>query len=133
MALSRENQKFERLTITLVPTGDERSFRNVPSTFSSTDRAYVWRKLQELNYMIVPRKISSNEVKVDIYVNARKGKKGIDASVVKLVETFVQEKIRSEWRGLTFSGIAKAAAAQVPESAGRRGTIEEILGATLQE
>jgi hypothetical protein len=132
MTLSRGAQKFERMTITLVPTGDERSYRNVPTTFNSVNRTYAWRQMQELNYMLVPRKISSGEIKVDIYLNSSKRKKKPGTSNLKTVQDFVVEKVQSEWQGLKFGGITKASAATPPDQTVTRGTIEEILGATLE-
>ncbi|MFN0157112.1 MAG: hypothetical protein ACKVRP_03455 [Bacteroidota bacterium] len=131
MALSRGQQKFDRLTITLVPTADEHSFKNVPSTFNTVNRTYAWRQLAEINYMLVPRKISSNEIKVDIFLNAIKGKKHHGISIQKKVQAFVQEKIQSDWRGLKLESIAKAAAAIPPVESFNRGTIEEMLGVGL--
>ncbi len=133
MALSRGHHKFERLTITLVPTSDERSFRNVPSTFSTANRTYVWRQLAKLHYMLVPRKISSSEIKVDIFVDSAKGTKPHAPELQKLVQDFVKEKIHSDWRGLRFAGLSRAAAAVPPAKVFDRGTIEEILGADLDK
>ena len=133
MALSRGPQKFDRLTITLVPTSDERSYKNVPSTFNTTNRTYVWRQLAELNYMLVPRKISSHEIKVDIFLDAQKRKKSHSVNVHKVVQDFIKEKIHTEWRGLKLGGISRAAAATPPDERLTRGTIEEILGANLEQ
>jgi len=132
MALSRGTQKFDRLTITLVPTSDERSFRNVPSTFSAANRTYVWRQTAELSYMLVPKKISSQEIKVDIFLHAVKHKKNHATDLQRLVQDFVKEKIQSDWRGLKFAGISRAPAATSPSERFSRGTIEEILGARLE-
>jgi hypothetical protein len=132
MALPRGPHKFDRLTITLVPTSDERSFKNVPSTFNSTNRTYAWRQLAELSYMLVPRKISSREIKVDIFVDPLKRKKAGGANVEKVVQDFIREKIQSEWSGLKFGGIVRVSAATPPDEKVTRGTIEEILGANLE-
>lgn len=132
MPLSRGPQKFDRLTITLVPTSDERSFRNIPSTFNTTNRTYAWRHLAGLDYMLVPRKISSHEIKVDIFVGAQKGKKPGAPDVQRVVQNFIKEKIQSDWRGLKLGGIARASAATPPDERFTRGTIEEILGANLE-
>ncbi|MGA9116013.1 MAG: hypothetical protein WB626_04495 [Bacteroidota bacterium] len=132
MAHARGPQKVERLTITLLPTSDERSFRNVPSTFNTSNRTYAWRQMSRLNYMLVPRKISGTEIKVDIYVNLAKKPGAQPVRIAKLVQDFVEERIQSEWRGLRLAGIARAGAAQPPLQAFRRGTIEEMLGATLE-
>jgi hypothetical protein len=131
MALPRSQQKFDRLTITLVPTSDERSYRNVPSTFSAAHRTYVWRRQAEMSYMLVPRRISSREITVDIFVDATK-KKAEPAQIQRLVSDFIKEKVHSEWRGLKLQGIARAASAQPPDQVYSRGTIEEILGARLE-
>lgn len=128
MALAR---KFDRLTITLVPTSDERSFRNVPTTFNTSNRSYSWRQLADLNYMLVPRKISSQEIKVDIFLQSGKRGKIQPSGLQKLVQNFVKEKLESEWRGLRFAGIERVAAAAPPEKTPNRGTIEEMLGAVL--
>jgi hypothetical protein len=132
MALSRGPQKFDRLTITLVPTSDERSFKNVPSTFNTINRTYAWRQLAELSYMIVPRKISSREIKVDIFLDPQKRKKAGGSDVQKVVQDFIREKIRSDWSGLKLGGIARVSAATPPDEKFTRGTIEEILGANLE-
>lgn len=132
MALSRSQQKFDRLTITLVPSSDENGYQNVPSTFNTTNRTYAWRQLAELNYMLVPRKITSSEIKVDIFLNAIKGGKSNVEGLQKKVHAFIKEKIQSDWRGLKLESIAKASAATPPAETFNRGTIEEMLGADLE-
>jgi hypothetical protein len=131
MVLSRGAQKVERVTITLVPTADERSFRNVPSTFSPTNRLYEWRHSAEINYMLVPKKISSSEILVDLFVNPAKKGKALSRDLSKLVHTFVQKKIESEWKGLKLGGISRPTSAVPPQKTFVRGTIEEMLGADL--
>jgi hypothetical protein len=133
MVLSRIAQKVERVTVTLVPTSDERGYRNVPSTFSTTHRSYEWRRSENMSYMIVPKRISNKEIEVEMFVNpAKKGK--LNAKVMqKLVQEFVAEKIESEWRGLRLGGISKASIAAPPEKMFIRGTIEEMLGTNLDQ
>jgi hypothetical protein len=131
MVLSRGAHKVERVTITLVPTADERSFHNVPSTFSPTNRSYEWRHSADINYMLVPKKISSSEILVDLFVNPSKKGKAVLRDLPKLVLSFVQKKIESEWRGLKLGGISRPTAAVPPQKAFVRGTIEEMLGANL--
>lgn len=131
MVGSRGDQRIERVTITLVPTGDERSFRHVPSTFSLANRRYGWRHFEAVEYMIVPRKISSNEVKVDMFIGSTKRKRILASDVQRIVQGFVKTKIHSEWQGLKLAGISRATVAAPPEQIIRRGTIEEILGTNL--
>ena len=131
MVHSRGNQKFERVTITLVPTADERSFRHIPSTFSKTNRTYGWRHFEQMDYMIVPKKISSNEIKVDIFVDPTSRKKLQATDVQRAVAEFVKVKIHSEWAGLKLGNISRATVALPPDQTFHRGTIEEILGTNL--
>jgi hypothetical protein len=132
MVHARGNQKFERVTITLVPTADERSFRHVPSTFSKTNRTYGWRHFEKVDYMIVPKKISSNEIKVDIFVDPQTKKKLQSTDIQKVVTNFVKAKIHSEWTGLKLGNISRATAASPPDQTFHRGTIEEILGSPIE-
>lgn len=131
MVHARGSNKYERVTITLVPSSDERSFRHIPSTFSVTDRTYSWRHFEQMEYMLVPRRIASNEIKVDVFVDA--GKKGrLHATQIqKAVQHLVTSKINREWAGLRLGSIGRATAAAPPEKAITRGTIEEILGTKL--
>lgn len=132
MVPSRGNQKFERITITLVPTADERSFKHVPSTFSKTNRTYSWRHYGQMDYMIVPKKISSNEIKVDIFVDPQTKRKIQPTEIQKAVASLVDAKIHSEWTGLKLGNISRATVAAPPDQTFHRGTIEEILGAKLE-
>jgi hypothetical protein len=132
MVLSRGPHRYERVTITLVPIAGEASFRNVPSTFSAVNRTYTWRQYEAVDYMIVPTKISNKEIKIDIFFDAlQKGKANI-AGIQKSVQSFVKTKIQTEWKGLKLGGISRASAALPPDEKLKRGTIEEILGATLE-
>jgi len=130
MPLSRNSQKVECVRVTFVPTDDEQGFRNIPSTFSPSSRTYGWKRMHELEYLIVPKKISSDQIVVEMYVDSRKGKT-TTAQVQKAVEKFVHEKVESEWHGLKLARISKATTAVPPERRFVRGTIEEILGSRL--
>ena len=132
MVHSRAAQKFERVTITLVPTADERSFKHVPSTFSKTNRTYSWRHHEHMDYMIVPKKISSNENKVDIFVDPQTKKRLTPGDIQKAVLNLVKGKIHSEWAGLKLGSVSRASVASPPDQAFHRGTIEEILGTNLE-
>lgn len=131
MPLSRGPQKVERVTITLVPTSDDRGFRHVPSTFSPANRTYGWRKFDQIGYMIVPKKINNHEIKVDIFVELLKKGKAQISSVQKFVQDFVNSKIQTEWHGLKLGSISRATEAEPPNKTFKRATIEEILGAKL--
>jgi hypothetical protein len=133
MAGTRGAHKVERVTITLVPGGDERSVIQVPSTFDRLERTYGWRRTENLEYMIVPTRISNTEVKLDFFFSAqRKGKQQL-RSALKVVEDFVREKIGSEWKGLSFGSIGRPTFATPPTKSFVRGTIEEMLGANLDQ
>jgi hypothetical protein len=132
MVMSHESQKYERVTITLLPTADERSYRHVPTTFNSTERTYTWRHFEKIDYMIVPKKISNKEVKIEMYVDPQQKVKPSSSQIQKIVQNFVNEKIQTEWMGLKLGGISRSSAAAPPEQMFRRGTIEEILGAQLE-
>lgn len=125
---SRGGQKFGRVTVTLVPTSDDRSFRSVPSTFSTTDRSYRWRRAQSMSYMIVPRRVTSSRIEVDVFVDSVKKGRIQAKEVQKAVQDFVRSKIESEWKGLKFGGIGRAGSAVPPQNAIVRGSIEDILG-----
>lgn len=133
MVQSRGAHRYERVTITLVPTADERSFRHIPSTFNPTDRIYAWRQFENLEYMIIPKRISSKEVKIDMFIDLQLKGKGTVAQAQKKIQNFVASKIRTDWIGLRLAGISRATAASPPEQMYRRGTIEEILGTHLEQ
>ncbi len=124
-------QKVERITISLVPTGDETSYENVPTTFSTLHRSYEWRRSSQMKYMIVPRKVTSKEVLIDFFVDLHT--KGASAAkmATRLVENFVHQKIASEWKGLKLGVLGRPVAALPPQKTFVRGTIEEMLGAKL--
>lgn len=127
----RGAQKVERVTITFTRKTDEKSFPNVPSTFSAVDRSYQWRRSEGLNYMLVPRKISNAEVQVDLFLSPHKKGKMATKEVEKVVLGIVKEKIHTEWKGLQLMGISRPTFAKPPQKSIVRGTIEEILGSSL--
>jgi hypothetical protein len=131
MALARHSHKVDRVRITFVPTGDKQGFTNIPSTFSPSSRTYGWRKDHHTEYLIVPQKISSNEIVVEMFIASRKFKTA-PSELHKVVQEIVQSKISSEWQGLKLAGISRAASAVPPDKRYVRGTIEEILGARLE-
>lgn len=128
MPFAREPHRTERVTITLVPRADERSLLNIPSTFNQIERTYSWRTTGTLNYMLVPTKISSGEIKVDLFLDPLKKGKIQARNLQKTVQDFVNEKIQTEWRGLRLESISRPTMAAPPSDAIVRGTIEEILG-----
>jgi len=128
MQSSRGEQKFGRVTVTLVPTSDDRSFRSVPSTLSATDRSYRWRRAQSMNYMIVPRRVTSARIEVDFFVDSVKKGGSQAKDLQKVVQSFVKSMIASEWKGLKLGGVGRAGAAVPPQKALVRGSIEDILG-----
>lgn len=132
MVTSHETQKYERVTITLLPTSDESSFRHVPTTFSPAERTYTWRRFEKIDYLIVPKKISNKEIKIEMYIDPQQKGKPSASQIQKMVQGFVNAKIQTEWMGLRLSAISRSSAAAPPEQMFRRGTIEEILGAQLE-
>jgi hypothetical protein len=131
MITARGPLKAGRVTITFSPVGDERIPPNVPSTFSVSDRSYQWRRLEQMNYMIVPRKISNSEVQVDIFLTPQKKGKLATKELERAAQLLVDEKISTEWKGLRLTGIGRPTIAKPPQKSIVRGTIEEILGTSL--
>ena len=131
MPFGREPQRKERVTITLVPRTDERSMLKIPSTFNQIERTYSWRTSGTLNYMLVPTKISSAEIKVDLFLDPLKRGKIQARNLQKTVQDFVNDKIQTEWRGLRLESISRPTMAAPPSDTVVRGTIEEILGTNL--
>jgi hypothetical protein len=131
MPLTREPHRTERVTITLVPRADERSLLNIPSTFNQIERTYSWRTTGTLNYMLVPTKISSGEIKVDLFLDPLKKGKIQARNLQRTVQEFVNDKIQTEWRGLRLESISRPTMAAPPSNTIVRGTIEEILGTNL--
>ncbi|MDH4069796.1 MAG: hypothetical protein OEV30_05175 [Ignavibacteria bacterium] len=130
MAASREPHKVDRVRVTFVPTDDEQGFRNIPSTFSLSSRTYGWKKTSQMEYLIVPKKVSSDQVVVEMFVETKKGKT-TSAQVEKAVEEFVSAHVESDWHGLKVARIGKVTSALPPDRRFVRGTIEEIMGSRL--
>ena len=128
---SRPPVKAERVTLTFTTTGDEKAVTNVPSTFSTSDRAYQWRRGEQMHYMIVPRKITNAEVQVDVFLNPQKKGKLGSKDVERVVRNLVNEKQEAEWKGLRLANIGRPTVAKPPQKMIVRGTIEEILGAVV--
>jgi hypothetical protein len=104
----------------------------VPTTFDANARTYGWKHSSRMNYMIVPRKISSSEIKVDLFITAPRGGRMASRDVQKLVQSFVQAKIASEWRGLVLGEISRPTAGVPPTKSIVRGTIEDMLGVSFK-
>ena len=128
MLSPRGGQKFGRVTVTFVPSSDDRSFRSVPSTFNATDGSYRWRRAQSMSYMIVPKRVTSARIEVDVFVDSAKKGKTPAKDVQKVVQDFVKSMIETEWKGLKFGGIGRAGSAVPPQKSLVRGSIEDILG-----
>jgi hypothetical protein len=132
MVATRSLQKVERVTLTLHPEPQERLPMRVPTTFDANARTYGWKHSSRMNYMIVPRKISSSEIKVDLFITAPRGGRMASRDVQKLVQSFVQAKIASEWRGLVLGEISRPTAGVPPTKSIVRGTIEDMLGVSFK-
>ena len=133
MLSPRGGQKFGRVTVTLVPSSDERAYRSVPSTFNATDRSYRWRRAQSMSYMIVPKRVTSARIEVDVFVDSAKKGKAPAKDVQKVVQDLVKSMIETEWKGLRFGGIGRAGTAVPPQKSLVRGSIEDILGVALDK
>jgi hypothetical protein len=132
MVHARSSQKCDRVTVTLVPNVDERSLIQVPSTFNRIDRMYGWRRSERMDYMIVPTRISNTEIKLDFFVSRQKGTRSPIKNLHKTVQEFIEDKIESEWRGLKLAGVGRPTTGFPPNKSYVRGTIEEMLGASLE-
>jgi hypothetical protein len=132
MAASRGALKVERVTVTLVPQGDVRGTLRVPSTYSSIQRMYHWRRAANLQYMIVPTRVSSKEVQVDFFINIAGLARAKVKELPKTLRGFVEEMLGTEWKGLRLGAIGKPSAALPPREAIVRGPIEDILGGNLE-
>ncbi|HUI10063.1 MAG TPA: hypothetical protein VL221_07025 [Bacteroidota bacterium] len=128
MLSSRGGQKYDRVTVTLVPTSDDRSFHSVPTTYSASDRTYQWRKAEAMSYMIVPKRVTSARIEVDVFVDAAKKGRTPAREIQKTVQDFVKSKIESEWKGLRLGTVGRAGTAVPPQKSVVRGSIEDILG-----
>jgi hypothetical protein len=132
MVATRSLHKVERVTLTLHPEPLERLPMRVPTTFDAHARTYGWKHSSRMNYMIVPRKISSSEIKVDLFITAPRGGRMASRDVQKLVQNFVQSKIASEWRGLVLGEISRPTEGVPPTKSIVRGTIEDMLGVSFK-
>jgi len=86
-----------------------------------------------MSYMIVPRRITSARIEVDVFVDSAKKGKSPAKDVQKVVQDFVKSKIESEWKGLKFGGIGRAGSAVPPQKSLVRGSIEDILGVAFEQ
>jgi hypothetical protein len=132
MVLAHGPQKVERVTITLVPDKSAEEPFAIPSTFNKIERTYGWKRAARLEYMIVPTRISSEGVKVDLFFSPSRGARLQARQMLKAVEEFVEQKVGSEWQGLRLAGIGKPSLAAPPTKMFVRGTIEDMLGAPLE-
>ena len=83
--------------------------------------------------MIVPRRITHSEIQVDVFLDPPTAKKKDEGSVRKIVQEFVIARIEHDWSGLKLGGIGRPTEAQPPNKTFRRSTIEEIMGASLDD
>ncbi len=132
MAAARGALKVERVTVTLVPQGDQRGTLRVPSTYSSIQRTYNWRRSADLEYMIVPTRVSSKEIQVDFFVKVAGLARQRVRDLQKTLRGFVEEMLDTEWKGLRLGTIGKPSAAVPPRESIVRGTIEDILGGSIE-
>jgi hypothetical protein len=84
-----------------------------------------------MSYMIVPKRVTSARIEVDVFVDSAKKGKTPSKDVQKIVQDFVKSMIETEWKGLKFGGIGRAGTAVPPQKALVRGSIEDILGVAL--
>ena len=131
MSLTRGTQKVERYSITLVPERSETVPFHVPTTFDRVERVYEWKHSGRLDYLIVPTKISNNEVKIDLFVNPARGARLHAKGLSKAIEEFLETKIGSEWKGLRLASIGRPSHVIPPSKSFVRGTIEDMLGVPL--
>jgi len=81
--------------------------------------------------MIVPKRVTSERIEVDVFVDSVKKGRTQAKDVQKVVQELVNSKIESEWKGLKFGGIGRAGSAVPPQKALIRGSIEDILGGAI--
>lgn len=130
MSASRGAHKVERVTVTLVPRGDMRSAIHVPSTFNHAQHTYGWRRAEGFEYMVVPTRVSSKEVRIDLFLTFAGRHQAKE--VQKFVRTFVEEKVDTEWKGLKLGTVGRPGVALPPRETIVRGAIEDIMGADLE-
>jgi hypothetical protein len=132
MTAARGASKVERVTVTLVPQGDARGTLRVPSTYSNLQRTYHWRRAADLEYMIVPTRVSNKEIQVDFFINMKTLARQKTKDLQKTLRGFVEGMLDTEWRGLKLGTIGKPIAALPPRESIVRGTIEDILGGSIE-
>jgi hypothetical protein len=84
-----------------------------------------------MSYMIVPKRVTSARIEVDVFVDSPKKGKTPSKDVERVVQDFVKSMIETEWKGLKFGGIGRAGTAVPPQKSLVRGSIEDILGVAL--
>jgi hypothetical protein len=82
--------------------------------------------------MIVPRKISSVRLEVDVFVNAGKKGKLHGKDVQKVVHDLFENRVAGDWKGLRLDTVGRPTAAVPPEKSLVRGSIEDILGVPME-
>jgi hypothetical protein len=132
MSASRGAHKVERVTVTLLPRGDARSIIHIPSTYNQVQRAYDWRRAEGFEYMIVPTRVSSKEVRVDLFFNFGAAVHHQAKDIQKFLRHFVEAKVDAEWKGLKLGAVGRPTAALPPRETIVRGAIEDILGSDLE-
>ena len=128
MAAARGSMKVERVTVTFHPRGDARGTMRVPSTYDASQHAYGWKRATEFEYMIVPTRVSGQEVQVDFFINVQHLPRPQLQGLPRLVRSFLEEQAETEWKGLEIRTIGRPAAATPPRDRMVRGSIEDILG-----
>jgi hypothetical protein len=93
---------------------------------------YGWKAAGPIEYLIVPTRVTSAGVTVDLFLHPQGKGKAAAADAQHLAEQLVKAKISSEWKGLRLAGIERAPAGAPPAKVFRRGRIEEILGIHLE-
>ncbi|MDH3252287.1 MAG: hypothetical protein OEM41_05800, partial [Ignavibacteria bacterium] len=68
---------------------------------------------------------------IDVFVDLLSKRKVSVTGVQKLVEDFVNAKIRTDWHGFKLGAIGRPTEAEPPSKTFRRSTIEEIMGVEL--
>jgi hypothetical protein len=131
MVLAHGPQKVERVTITLVPDRSAEKPFAIPSTFNAIERTYGWKRTARLEYMIVPTRITSDTVTVDLFFSPGRGSRLQTRQLLKAVQELVEQKVGSEWEGLRLAAIGKPSHAAPPTKMFVRGTIEDMLGVPL--
>lgn len=128
MAGARGPMKVERVTVTFRPRSDARGTMRVPSTYDAVQHTYGWKRAAEFEYMIVPTKVSGQEVQVDFFINTQDLPRQQHQGLVRLLRSFLDARAETEWKGLEIGSIGRPASAAPPRERLVRGSIEDILG-----